>query len=329
MLLCCIVELLEEDLDENGVEELWGYIVWYNVLLTDLLGNGWLTYNTHIVEHIPDAIKRFGAARNFSCLPFEQANGRLGRINTSGHRQGKLEATMMRTVVHQLELRRLLAESEDSFLHGQLLEHIQSRSEREEGLASTRMSKGNLEADTFRLLLEHLNGPTKSFSGRFVVAHDPTRTSDDVGLILMAQYLCTIIIETYPSETRISSAASSKGVGLGNTYALVRTSEGNTLPVHILWLFEKDIALLGRGTTASQEKYMHVQKLKMVTTEEAMGGEIPCKELLARMRISFASRNEFGEEMVVPFASFVSQLAVVPFDTDYCIQSQVYGLKVL
>jgi len=90
MLLCCIVELMEQDLDDDGVEELRQYIKSFNIKLKDLCGQGWLTFNQHIAEHIPDAIKRFGATRNFSCLPFERYNGKLGRINNSGHKQGKM-----------------------------------------------------------------------------------------------------------------------------------------------------------------------------------------------------------------------------------------------
>ncbi|CDW98417.1 hypothetical protein [Sporisorium scitamineum] len=231
LLLCCIVELLEKDLDESGVEELRGYIVRYNVLLKNLLGNGWLTFSVHITEHIPDAIRRFGAARNFSCLPFERANGKLGRISTSGHRQ--------------------------------------------------------------------------------------------------VRYLRTIAIPTYPSATRITSAGSSRNSNLDNSYGLIRTQEGNTEPVLIRWLFEKAFPLQGRGTTSTTERFMHVRKLKIASLEEAMGGDVQWRELLDRMRIRFAFRMEDGEEKVVPFADFVSKLAVVPFNTDYRIQSEVYGLKAL
>ncbi|CDR87613.1 uncharacterized protein SPSC_03454 [Sporisorium scitamineum] len=279
LLLCCIVELLEKDLDESGVEELRGYIVRYNVLLKNLLGNGWLTFSVHITEHIPDAIRRFGAARNFSCLPFERANGKLGRISTSGHRQVK--------------------------------------------------KKQSMDNDTFRMLLEHLKGPTKTCSGRFVVTHDPTRSLSDVGLIPTVRYLRTIAIPTYPSATRITSAGSSRNSNLDNSYGLIRTQEGNTEPVLIRWLFEKAFPLQGRGTTSTTERFMHVRKLKIASLEEAMGGDVQWRELLDRMRIRFAFRMEDGEEKVVPFADFVSKLAVVPFNTDYRIQSEVYGLKAL
>ncbi len=116
---------------------------------------------------------------------------------------------------------------------------------------------------------------------------------------------------------------------MDNTYALVKMPDGSTEPVQILWLFDKVILVQGPGTEALQVRYMHVRTLRLVTTEEAFGGRIPCMELLIRMRISFASRSEDGEELVVPFSSFVAQLAVVPFDTDYRVQSEVYGLKAL
>lgn len=328
LLLCCVVELLEEDLDDAGVE-LRGFIIRFNVLLKEELGSGWLTFNTHIAEHIPDSIKRFGAGRNFSCLPFERTNGRLGRINTSARREGQLNATMMRTIVHQLDLRHMLAESEDSFLHGKVLKHVQSRSQQDQDSLSTSMGKVDMDGRTFQLLLKHLNATNRSFTGRFVVGHDPSRATDDVGVIPKARYLRTIVIESYPSEMRISSAAAAKGGGLGNTYVLVRTADGREEPVQILWLFEMTLSLHGKEAWPVQRRFMHVRKLKVVSTEVAMGGNVPNQELLDRLKISFASRKEYGGELVLPFYSFVSQLAVVAFDTDYRIESQVYGLKVL
>jgi len=191
------------------------------------------------------------------------------------------------------------------------------------------MSKLNMEDDTFQLLIDHLNGPSKSFPGRFKVAHDPTITINDVPMLPSAQYLRTIVIETYPSETRISSAASSKSKKHSNSYAVVRMPDGNEEPVHILWIFEKRIQLQGPGIGSTMQRYMHVRKLKVVSTEEAMGNTVPCGELLARMRISFALRSEDGEEMVLPIEAFVSQLVVAPIQPQKYKPNHVYGLKAL
>jgi len=191
------------------------------------------------------------------------------------------------------------------------------------------MSKVSMEDKTIALLIQHLNGSRRSFSGQYKVAHDSTRSSDDVPISPSATFLRTVVLDTYPSETRVASAASSRSKRLSNTYALVRQSDGQTVPVHILWLFEKALLLHGRGREAATRRFMHIRKLKVVSTEEAMGAEVPCGELLARMKVSFALREEDGEEMVLPFDRFVSQLVVVPIQPQEYRPNHVYGIKAL
>ena len=327
LLLCCIVDMLEGDFSEDDVGLLHSYIQSYNAKSKDLLGRGWLVFNNHITEHIPDAIRRFGAPRNFSCLPFERYNGILGRIKTAGHKQGQLELTMMRKTVNRLDLRHLLAQSNDPFFRETLLGYIKSRSEHEEPVSATHLAKREMESDTYRLLLTHLNEHGKFFSGRFVVPHDAAATSNDVILRKDATFLRTVVQDTYPSEIRVAGQAGEHRTNRGNTFVMVALPDQTTVPVRILWLFEKQLQINGPGTMAVSEKYMHIRRLKVLAKQEAFGCPVPHGELLDRMNITFARLDEVGEELVLPLRAMVAQVVVVPFSTHNALQPRVYGLK--
>ena len=329
MLTCCIAGMLEGDFDEDDINTLRSYITRLNVKIKDTLGSGWVIFNNHITEHIPDAIREHGAPRNFSCLPFERYNGILGRINTSGHKGGQLELSMMRRTVHRLELRQLVAQSNDTFFRETLLGYIKSRSENAQPTPPTKLKRKELDSETYLLLLEHLNGPGKSFSGRFVVPHDALAPLRDVRVGKDATLFRTFIQDACPSEVRVSGYAAKGRKNSGNTFAMVKLPAESVVPVLILWIFEKKVQIHGPGTVAEAERYLHVLMLNEVTVEEAFGGEMPSKELLVKMKIRFARKDRVGKHMVLPLRMMISQLVIVSINTCNPRCPTVYGLKVL
>lgn len=70
MMLCVIVDMMERKLTSQEVAQLQEFITDFNESQANLLGPGWLTYNSHLVSHIPDFIRRFGAPHNFLMLSF-------------------------------------------------------------------------------------------------------------------------------------------------------------------------------------------------------------------------------------------------------------------
>jgi hypothetical protein len=98
------------------------------------------------------------AARNFSCMPFERYNGRLGMIHTGGQQGGMKEMTIMKTSVHRKELKRTLQTSSLEFFNTELLQSIEGRKDLERNRRVTKLSKIQLEKTTFSLFFTHLNG---------------------------------------------------------------------------------------------------------------------------------------------------------------------------
>lgn len=233
----------------------------------------------------------------------------------------------MRKTVHRLELRNLLARSQDSFFQDTLLDFIKSRSEDEEPPPPPRLKKKEMESETYLLLLEHLNGG-KSFSGRFVVPHDASVSSSDVCLSKDTVFLYTVVQAIYPSEVKFSGYGKAS-LYKRNTFGVVQLPDGSRAPVHILWLFEKRIQFDGPGTAGVSQRFIHIRKLKVVSKEEAMGGEVPFGDLYDKMGTTFAKTNEVGEPLVLLLHKMVSELAVVPLHTRNPRLPLVYGLKFL
>ena len=63
VLLAAIVDYMENDFTESKVQRLEVLITTFNRQQANLLGPGWLTINSHIAEHIPEFIKRYGARK--------------------------------------------------------------------------------------------------------------------------------------------------------------------------------------------------------------------------------------------------------------------------
>ena len=70
MMLCVIVDMMERKLTSQEVAQLQEFITDFNESQANLLGPGWLTYNSHLVSHIPDFIRRFGAPHNLTSHAF-------------------------------------------------------------------------------------------------------------------------------------------------------------------------------------------------------------------------------------------------------------------
>ncbi|KAE8240534.1 hypothetical protein A4X13_0g7749, partial [Tilletia indica] len=76
-----------------------------------LFGNKWVIYNTHIMTHIPQHIRRFGPPYHFSAYHFERMNGQLGKVHTNRHRNGEIEATYTKAFLTNARSALLLADS--------------------------------------------------------------------------------------------------------------------------------------------------------------------------------------------------------------------------
>jgi len=64
VLLSAIVDMMERgSFTEHEVRRLEDLIVRFNRQQANLLGPGWLTYNSHIAEHIPGFIRRYGTRK--------------------------------------------------------------------------------------------------------------------------------------------------------------------------------------------------------------------------------------------------------------------------
>ena len=73
VLLIAIVDYMERDFVESDVGRLEELIKTFNRQQANLLGPGWLTYNSHIAEHIPEFIRRYGS-RKYTFLPLSHAS---------------------------------------------------------------------------------------------------------------------------------------------------------------------------------------------------------------------------------------------------------------
>lgn len=329
LLLCCIVDMLESEFSEDDVQRLHKYIVRYNSKAASLLGKGWIVLSNHMAEHIPDAIRAFGAPKNFSSLRFERQNQVLSKIKTSGYKRGQIELTMMRKVVSRSDLQHLLSQSNDTLFRETILGYIKSRNEWQELPPSTRLTKTTMEDDTYGLLRTYLNGPGKCFPGRFVEPHDVSASSSDVVLQKDAIFLRSVTQNVYATELRFSGYAAEGRKNKGNCFGMVKLEDQSVQAVKILWLFEQTLQFNGPGTAAVSERFMHVRKLKMLSRHEAFGYQVACGELLDEMNIHFASLHEYCEDMVVPVGAMVSQLVLVPILTHGQQHTQIYGLKQL
>ncbi|KAE8179885.1 hypothetical protein CF336_g9483, partial [Tilletia laevis] len=78
-----------------------------------LYGEKWVVYNTHMMTHLPQHVRRFGPAYHFSAYHFERMNGQLGSVNTNRHRNGEIEATYTRAFLTTARSGLLLASSKD------------------------------------------------------------------------------------------------------------------------------------------------------------------------------------------------------------------------
>jgi len=56
------------------VAQLKTMIMVLNTKLADMYGESCLSYNTHMLYHMPEHVHRFGPAMSFSCYAFESAN---------------------------------------------------------------------------------------------------------------------------------------------------------------------------------------------------------------------------------------------------------------
>ena len=285
LLLSCIVDMLESDFSEDDVQRLHKYILLYNSKAAALLGKGWIVLSNHIAEHIPDAIRLFGAPKNFSSLPFERYKGTLSEIKTSGHKYGQVELTIMRKVISRSNLQHLLSQSNDTFFRETLLGYVKSQNEFEELPPPTRLTKTIMERDAYLHLLTYLNGPGKCFPGRFVVPHDIHASSRDVSLRMDAIFLHSVSQYGYPTEIRFSGCAAEARKNKADCFGMVKLKDQTVTAVQILWLFEKVLHLNGPGTAAVSERFMHIRKLKMLSRQEAFGYQVPCGESLDEMDI--------------------------------------------
>jgi len=70
-----ILRSLEQTITtEQRVTELKTMIMVLNTKLAEMYGESSLSYNTHMLYHMPEHVRRFGPAMSFSCYCFESAN---------------------------------------------------------------------------------------------------------------------------------------------------------------------------------------------------------------------------------------------------------------
>ena len=73
VLLTAIVDLMEkQEFTERDIARLKEFIDRFNRQQANLLGPGWLTYNSHIAEHIPEFIRRYGSRKYHFPRSFER-----------------------------------------------------------------------------------------------------------------------------------------------------------------------------------------------------------------------------------------------------------------
>jgi hypothetical protein len=69
-----ILRCLEQNITTERVAELKSMIKVLNSKLAQMYGDSSLSYNTHMLFHMPEHVHRFGPAMSFSCYSFESAN---------------------------------------------------------------------------------------------------------------------------------------------------------------------------------------------------------------------------------------------------------------
>ena len=326
VLLSAIVNLMEQgSFTEQEVRRLEELIVRFNRQQANLLGAGWLTYNSHLAEHIPEFIRRYGSPRNFSCYPFESYNGVLSRMRKCTRKGGALEASMMRIVSLRSELEReirgLPEEMRDE------LERYVGGSHRELGdIVETSMAKTAMEHKTKRLLIDRLNGTDKSIQGMYKSSLDSTRGSDDVGITPKAQHFHSLVKECFPYPMRISSANQGGSVNVGNTWVIARITPERSAVAQVLWLFRKRVRVGMEEGEEEERYYAHIRMMVMVSPTSALGEHHPCLDLMEEMGIQFGDPEGSGAEMVIKYTQITNQVSVCPFSS---INGRYLGVKVV
>ncbi|CBQ69331.1 conserved hypothetical Ustilaginaceae-specific protein [Sporisorium reilianum SRZ2] len=241
LLLCAIVNYMERKLIESEVKPLDKLIVRYNDQQANLLGPGWLTYNSHIAKHIPKFILQYGSSKNFSCYAFESYNGVLGNMRKATQKGGAAEDSMMRITTQWTEVERLLAECPSEIMKKELAKYIHGTHVDLGQFSEMKMAMHRMESSTQRLLIEFLNRPHKSIRGMYKASMDSTLGSDDVGITPTAQHFHSLVKESFPHPIRYSSASQGSSVNVGNTFVLVLLTLHCSLMAQILWIFKKSI----------------------------------------------------------------------------------------
>ncbi|TKY89744.1 hypothetical protein EX895_001529 [Sporisorium graminicola] len=335
MLLCSIVELVSGDLTDSDVDKLADYITKYNRSQAKLLGPAWLTFNNHNVSHLPYFTRRFGSPRHFSSLPFERYNGIMGTIPTSGHKGGVLEATIMRNAAQRNELRRLLAQSSEPFMKTRLLGEIEGPEPTSLPSLDTRLKKRKLDNASFGLLLAHLNGraeqalPSTTIASsppRYTPSWDTTSPSTVARLDTTAEFTRTATMARTPNKVKVGGVGQGGRDNRANCWCLVSV-DGKVQAAKILWIFTKAVRLSRTTLNTVPQTFMHVRLLEEVSLD-VLGGRHPSLDLIAGMgmRLTLDNGGEYGEELLVDFDCYQSQLAVVPFTAN---GHRLLGLKSL
>lgn len=319
LLLCLVIELVDRDLMESEVDLLDQAIKLYNIRQASMLGRGWLTFNSHLSEHIAEFIRQYGSAYNFSAMIFERYNGRLKRNATNGHRGGIAELTMTKTELEKEDTRRLLLDCTIPFAR----DHFQRYADNSDALhprvyTTPARRKKKLDASTMELLLAWLNGPSKTVDTNFVGLFDQ-HGQFDYTVMNDADFVNTLYIPAYPIKMQIAGSGFEGRRNIGNTFVLVDIEDSDNdrgyqhVPAQVIWIFEKSIRL--HGVDKERLTLMHLRLLNMVDVATVFDDDFPGRYLLKPMCLSFAKDDEDKDrlERVLPTTSIVSQLAIVPF----------------
>jgi len=327
VLLAAIVDYMERrTFNEQEVCRLEALIHRFNRQQANLLGPGWVTYNSHITEHIPDFIRKYGSPRNFSCYAFESYNGVLARMRKCTRKGGALEDSLMRIASLRSELEREIRTSLPEAMRNELERFMKSSHQELGDIAETKMAKTMLENGTKRLLIDSLNEADHSAQGMYKSSIDPTRGPGDVLITSTAQHFHSLVKEWFPRPVRISSAKQGGSVNVGNTWVVARMTTEDSVIAQVLWLFKKRVRVGLEKDEEEERYYAHIRLMVMVSPTFALGSNHPCLDLMEEIGIKFGDPDGKGAEMVINYTQITNQVSLCPFST---INGKYLGVKVL
>ncbi|KAK0529621.1 hypothetical protein OC835_004277 [Tilletia horrida] len=110
--------------DDEAISDMEVHLQSFVKIQAKYIHSAWMTYNHHIVQHLPQHVRQHGPARYFWGYPQERAYGIIKQINTNRHRGGQLEHTMQSSIDGRHRVASALADVPTSALTSVIMELI-------------------------------------------------------------------------------------------------------------------------------------------------------------------------------------------------------------